>query len=89
MGKNGRFGKEYGTIVGKDTKSRTGGKGPGFGKKAEPTKSKRTTQDEKTNLSANSEAAPHVELQQLLLNIYKDTFLKFLLLTPCKPYYRK
>lgn len=74
MGKNGRFGKGYGAIVGKDTKSPPGWKGPGFSKKSEPAKSKRAIQDEKTNSSAVSEAALPVELQQLLLNIYRDTF---------------
>lgn len=74
MGKNGRFGKDYGTIVGKDTKSRPGWKGPGFAKKAEPAKSRRATQDGKINSSATSETTIPIDLQQLLLNIYRDSF---------------
>jgi 25S rRNA (uracil2843-N3)-methyltransferase len=74
MGKNGRYGKDYGAIVGKDTKSHPEWKGPGFAKKAEPAKSKQATQDDKTKSSAISEAVLPVDLQQLLLNIYKDTF---------------
>ncbi len=73
MGKNGRFGKDYGAVVGKDTKSRLGWKGPGYAKKVEPSKSKGATQEEKTNRDASEGAIP-VELQQLLLNIYKDSF---------------
>jgi 25S rRNA (uracil2843-N3)-methyltransferase len=73
MGKNGRFGKDYGTVVGKDTKLRPGWKGLGYAKKAESSKSKRATQEGKTNRDA-SEGANPVELQQLLLNIYKDSF---------------
>jgi 25S rRNA (uracil2843-N3)-methyltransferase len=74
MGKNGRFGKDYGAVVGKDTKARPGWKGPGYIKKAEPPKSKRATQGEKANSDAVLEAAIPVELQQLLLNVYRDTF---------------
>jgi len=73
MGKNGRFGKGYGAVVGKDTKSRPGWKGLGYAKKADSSKSKRATQEEKTNRDASDGAIP-VELQQLLLNIYKNSF---------------
>ncbi|KAE9375718.1 hypothetical protein N431DRAFT_334756 [Stipitochalara longipes BDJ] len=74
MGKNGRFGKDYGAVVGKDTKSRPGWKGPSYVKKAEPAKAKRATQDEQNNSNITSEAAVPLELQQLLLNIFRDTF---------------
>lgn len=73
MSKNGRFSKDCGTVVGKDTKSRPGWKGLGYAKKAESSKSKRATQEEKTGRDASEGVIP-VELQQLLLNIYKDSF---------------
>jgi 25S rRNA (uracil2843-N3)-methyltransferase len=74
MVKNGRFGKEYGVVVGKDTKSRPGWKGPGYDKQTEPPKSKRASQNEKSDADAVLEPAVPVHLQQLLLNIYKDSF---------------
>jgi 25S rRNA (uracil2843-N3)-methyltransferase len=74
MGKNGRFGKEYGTVVEKEKKSRPGWKGTSYVKKAEPANAKRTTADEQNNSSTVSEAAAPFELQQLLLNIFRDTF---------------
>jgi 25S rRNA (uracil2843-N3)-methyltransferase len=74
MGKNGRFGKDYGAVVGKDTKARPGWKGPGYAKKREPPKSKGAIQGGRANSDAVSEAAIPVELEQLLLNVYRDAF---------------
>jgi 25S rRNA (uracil2843-N3)-methyltransferase len=80
MGKNGRFGKDYGTVVGKDTRSRPGWKGPGYVKKTEPPlKSKRATQDEKADAEVVLEPAIPAELQQLLLNVYQNSFPSVLL----------
>jgi len=74
MGKNGRFGKDYGKVVGKDSKSRPGWKGPGYTKKAGETKVKPTTSEEKRTPELVAENSIPVELQQLLLNIFRDPF---------------
>jgi len=74
MGKNGRFGKDYGAVVGKDTKSRPGWKGAGYVKKIEPAKANQAGQDEQNSSKASSKPIIPVELQQLLLNIFRDTF---------------
>lgn len=78
MGKNGRLGKDYGVVVGKDTKSRPGWKGPGYAKKVEPPKAKRATKDENTP-EAGIEAVIPAGLQQLLLNTYRNTFPEILM----------
>jgi 25S rRNA (uracil2843-N3)-methyltransferase len=70
MGKNGKFGKDYGKVVGKDSKGRPGWKGPGYIKKAEP-KAKPAPADRS---DAISEPLLPVDLQQTLLNIFRDTF---------------
>jgi 25S rRNA (uracil2843-N3)-methyltransferase len=70
MGKNGKFGKDYGKVVGKDSKSRPGWKGPGYVKKQEP---KPKAVEEKKDDSAAKRVIP-TDLQQLLLNIFKDAF---------------
>ncbi|KAM3079404.1 hypothetical protein ACMFMG_005836 [Clarireedia jacksonii] len=72
MGKNGKFGKDYGKVVGKDSASRPGWKGPGYVKKAEskPKKSKPVAEKDGTI----SENPISIQLQQRLLNIFRDTF---------------
>lgn len=72
MGKNGKFGKDYGKVVGKDTKNRPGWKGPGYVKKAEPTAKAKQASAER-NDAVDEQLLP-VELQQLLLNVFKDSF---------------
>ncbi|RDL39194.1 Uncharacterized protein BP5553_03534 [Venustampulla echinocandica] len=80
MGKNGRFGKDYGRVVGKDNDSRPGWKGPAFVKKAEPSKSKAKSsktsegKDSSKDLPSEPEILIPLELQQLLLNIFRDSF---------------
>jgi 25S rRNA (uracil2843-N3)-methyltransferase len=79
MGKNGRFGKDYGKVVGKETDGRPGWKGPGYVKKQEPrpkTKSaKSSTETPDDNSESTLGSTIPIELQQLLLNIFRDTFL--------------
>lgn len=83
MGKNGRFGKDYGRVIGsggKDSDSRPGWKGPAFVKKADPSKSKAKSSksSEAKDSSKDQPSEPEVlvplELQQLLLNIFRDSF---------------
>lgn len=71
MGKNGKFGKDYGKVVGKDLPGRPGWKGPGFTKKAE-TKPRKTTQEEEKDLP--KESLLPTKLQQLLLNVFRDAY---------------
>lgn len=71
MGKNGKFGKDYGTVVGKDRPGRPGWKGPGFTKKAEP-KQQKAKQEEEKDLP--KESLIPIKSQQLLLNIFRDSF---------------
>ncbi|QSZ33365.1 hypothetical protein DSL72_002953 [Monilinia vaccinii-corymbosi] len=74
MGKNGKFGKDYGKVVGKDHPGRPGWKGPGFTKKTE-LKPKKAKPGEERELAMNpKESLVPVKLQQLLLNIFRDTF---------------
>jgi hypothetical protein len=77
MGKNGKFGKDYGKVVGKDTKSRPGWKGPGYVKKAEAPPAQPKKAEEETNDQALERGIP-IELQQFLLNIFRDVFLEVL-----------
>ncbi|CZR53115.1 uncharacterized protein PAC_02993 [Phialocephala subalpina] len=72
MGRNGRT-KAYGKVVGKDASDRPGWKGPGFVKKkpANPPKEKPAKEEEEEDVS---ELPIPLELQQVLLNIFKDTF---------------
>lgn len=74
MGKNGRFGKDYGKVVGKDNPSRPGWKGPAYTKKAEPAKVKAKTPAASETSNAVSEPSIPLELQQLLLDIFRNTF---------------
>lgn len=72
MGRNGRT-KAYGKVVGKDASDRPGWKGPGYVKKkpANPPKEKPAKEEEEDDVP---EPLIPLELQQLLLNIFKDTF---------------
>ncbi len=69
MGKNGKLGKDYGKVVGKDAKGRPAWRGPGFVKKA-PTKKTKEHNTEEQPL----EPLVPLELQQLLLNTFRDSF---------------
>lgn len=73
MGKNGKFGKDYGKVVGKDHQARPGWKGPRFTKKAE-LKPKKAKPEEETDSAAPKESLVPIKLQQLLLNTFRDTF---------------
>jgi 25S rRNA (uracil2843-N3)-methyltransferase len=83
MGKNGRFGKDYGRVVGGENSSRPGWKGPGFVKKSEP-KTKPKTPGPGA-LDITSESAIPTELQQLLLDIFRNTFSEFLTADTLQP----
>jgi 25S rRNA (uracil2843-N3)-methyltransferase len=81
MGKNGRFGKDYGKVVGKDMDGRPGWKGPGYVKKqeqarpkAKSAKSSTSTETPEENGTSALEPTIPIELQQLLLNIFRDAF---------------
>jgi 25S rRNA (uracil2843-N3)-methyltransferase len=71
--KNGSYSRDYGKVVGNNSKDFPGWKGPAFVKKAEPraAKAKPVIEDE-----AEPEPEPEVavELQQNLLNIFRDSF---------------
>jgi 25S rRNA (uracil2843-N3)-methyltransferase len=87
MGKNGRFGKIYGKVVGADKDDgRPGWKGPAFVKKMEQ-KPKAKPQSSGGSKDELEEAEPNVsvELQQLLLNIFRDTFVEVLTSGDLKP----
>lgn len=83
MGKNGRFGKMYGKVVGKDSQDRPGWKGPAYVKKAAP-KAKAVTAEEEESEPVAEPTIP-VEIQQLLLNIFKDSFLTLLMSEKLQP----
>ncbi|KAF7874109.1 hypothetical protein EAF04_002781 [Stromatinia cepivora] len=72
MGKNGKFGKDYGKVVGKDHAGRPGWKGPGFTKKAAEPKPKKAKLEEEKDIP--KESLLPVKSQQLLLNIFRDTY---------------
>jgi 25S rRNA (uracil2843-N3)-methyltransferase len=72
MGKNGKFGKDYGKVVGKDSASRPGWKGPGYIKKAEPPAKAKAPEAER--IKVTTESVIPTKLQQLLLNLFRDTF---------------
>jgi 25S rRNA (uracil2843-N3)-methyltransferase len=82
MGKNGKLGK----VVGKETSSRPGWRGPGYLKK--PEKPKGRTAAERSNSSISEHVIP-IELQQLLLNIFRDTFPNTLSSDTLKPLLQK
>ncbi|TVY55781.1 25S rRNA (uridine(2843)-N(3))-methyltransferase [Lachnellula cervina] len=79
----GKFAKNYGKVVGKDADGYPGWKGPSYVKKPEPPKPKRksakgsaSTSVETNEENADSAKEPTIpiELQQLLLNIFRDAF---------------
>lgn len=76
MGKNGILGKKYGKVVDRDTTSRIGEKSAAQIKKKEASKLKRATKDEikKTDADTVVESEIPIELQALLLNIFRDAF---------------
>ncbi|KAH8687227.1 hypothetical protein BGZ60DRAFT_521889 [Tricladium varicosporioides] len=80
MGKNGRFGKMYGKVVGRDDDSRPGWKGPGYIKKEKAVEAKAKAKTMKKAPEADeqeveiSEPEVPIKLQQLLLNCFRDTF---------------
>ena len=78
MGKNGRFGKDYGKVVGKDSPSRPGWKGPGYVKKSEPPAKAKAKTSSPESLNVASEPVIPIELQQLLLDIFRNTFPEIL-----------
>ncbi|KIN05500.1 hypothetical protein OIDMADRAFT_113727 [Oidiodendron maius Zn] len=78
MGKNGRFGKDYGKVVGKDSPSRPGWKGPGYVKKSEPPAKAKAKTSSPESLNVASEPVIPSELQQLLLDIFRNTFPEIL-----------
>ena len=71
MGKNGKFGKDYGKVVGKDSNSRPGWKGPGYVKKADHPKPKVAPSE--NSVAFTVQLLP-VDSQQLLLNVFKNAF---------------
>jgi len=82
MTKTGKFRKDYGKVVGKDAQDRPGWKGPGFVKKA-PLKSKKP--EEEPTPEPELEPVIPLELQQLLLNIFKDAFPEVLASNELRP----
>lgn len=77
MGKNGKFGKDYGRVVGKDSQSRPGWKGPGFVKKVDTSAATASTKARKPDVETSNhivEPAIPIELQQLLLNVFRNAF---------------
>jgi 25S rRNA (uracil2843-N3)-methyltransferase len=87
MGKNGRFGKIYGKVVGADKDDgRPGWKGPAFVKKTDQ-KPKAKPQSAGGSKDELEETEPNVsvESQQLLLNIFRDTFAEVLTSGDLKP----
>ncbi|TVY21652.1 25S rRNA (uridine(2843)-N(3))-methyltransferase [Lachnellula arida] len=79
----GKFAKNYGKVVGKDADGWPGWKGPSYVKKPEPPKPKGksakgspSTSAETNEENADSAKEPTIpiELQQLLLNIFRDAF---------------
>ncbi|CAG8982475.1 hypothetical protein HYALB_00002254 [Hymenoscyphus albidus] len=70
MGKNGKFGKNYGKVVGKPGDGRPEWKGPAYVKKTAPSKSKAIpTIDEEDEYEPN---VP-IRIQQLLLDIFRGS----------------
>lgn len=85
--KNGSFGRDYGKVVGgNNAKDFPGWKGPAYVKKADPrasSKSKAPVPVEEEN--EEPEPSVPVELQQNLLNIFRDTFPELLDSNELKP----
>jgi 25S rRNA (uracil2843-N3)-methyltransferase len=85
MGKNGRFGKDYGRVVGKDSPSRPGWKGPGYVKKSEPAAKAKAKAAAPENRNLASDPVIPTELQQLLLDIFRNTFPEVLAADTLQP----
>jgi len=82
--KNGSYSKDYGKVVGNNSKDFPGWKGPSYVKKAEPrvTKQKPVSED-----IVEPEPEPKVssELQQNLLNVFRNSFPELLDSDTLKP----
>lgn len=89
MGKhNGSFGKQYGKVVGKDADERPGYTGPEKAKKAvapKKEKMKKAPRIEEERDEIVSEPNVTIEVQQLVLNIFKDTFPTILISETLQP----
>jgi 25S rRNA (uracil2843-N3)-methyltransferase len=85
MGKNGRFGKDYGKVVGKDSPSRPGWKGPRYVKKSEPVGKAKSKSLVPENLNSASEPVILTQLQQLLLDIFRNSFPEILATVTLQP----
>ncbi|KUJ18136.1 uncharacterized protein LY89DRAFT_583157 [Mollisia scopiformis] len=70
----GKHSKIYGKVVGKDASDRPGWKGPSFTKKKATPPTPTPPKASKPSLEEEKESAIPLELQQLLLNVFKDTF---------------
>ncbi|RDW82019.1 hypothetical protein BP6252_03131 [Coleophoma cylindrospora] len=81
----GNFSKRHnGKVVGSDSSDRPGWKGPGYVKKAEPKPKKLKEEPETVEPEVPQHVLP-VELQQLLLNIFKDAFPDLIVSNDLKP----
>lgn len=82
--KNGSYSRDYGKVVGSNAKDFPGWKGPAFVKKSEPRATK-----QKPVLEEEAEPEPElkvsVELQQHLLNVFRDSFPEILDSDALKP----
>lgn len=78
MGKNGKFNKMYGKVVGGEGGAHPGWKGPAFvKKKVKPVVPEKAPVEEESEEEAEEPLVP-VKTQQLLLNIFKDTYADLL-----------
>jgi 25S rRNA (uracil2843-N3)-methyltransferase len=74
MGKNGRFQKAYGKVVGERSHdNRPGWKGPGYQKPKEKAKPKVSPKSKGDEEPETISLVP-LELQQIVLNIFRDVF---------------
>ncbi|KAG9234881.1 hypothetical protein BJ875DRAFT_291363 [Amylocarpus encephaloides] len=83
MGKNGRFGRDAGKLIGKDHDGRPGWKGPGCTKKSEAKSKPKSTKTPGENNALREDEDDvtsdiPLELQQIILNTFRDTFLDVL-----------
>jgi 25S rRNA (uracil2843-N3)-methyltransferase len=87
MGKNGRFGKTYGKVIGEGKDDgRPGWKGPSFVKKSEQKpKAKPQPASGSKDEAEVTESNVSTESQQLLLNIFRDAFAEVLTSGDLKP----
>jgi 25S rRNA (uracil2843-N3)-methyltransferase len=82
--KNGSYSRDYGKVVGKNSKDFPGWKGPGYVKKADSKPSKPKPVPEEV-IEPDHQPEVSVELQQALLNVFKDKFSDILLSDTLKP----